>query len=116
MTDRAGRYFFDVQSGVRPDDCIVRVVKDVTGAVVSQVAQLSASITRGDQFIRGLDLPVTVSQPAPAVATASAHAAAAPSTVSAPWRLPVELIKSWKRSGSLAVDGFRVNSISASGH
>ena len=84
VTDRAGRYFFDVQSGVRPDDYKVRVVKNASGMAVSQGAQLAASITRGDQFIRGLDLPVSGSQPAPAVATASADAAAAPSTVSAP--------------------------------
>ena len=78
VTDRAGRYVFDVQSGVRPDDYRVRVVKNSRGAAVIQGSQMSASITRGDQFIRGLDLPVTAVQspPAPSNATASFPATA----------------------------------------
>jgi hypothetical protein len=66
VTDRVGRYVFDVQSGVRTDDYKVRVVKNAGGAAVLSGSQLSASITRGDQFVRGLDLPVSGSQPAPA--------------------------------------------------
>ncbi len=66
VTDRAGRYVFDVQSGVRTDDYRVRVVKNSSGTTVTQGSQLSASITRGDQFVRGLDLPVSLTQPASA--------------------------------------------------
>ena len=62
VTDRAGRYVFDVQSGVRTGDYRVRVVKNSSGATVTQGSQLTASITRGDQFVRGLDLPVSVTR------------------------------------------------------
>jgi peroxidase len=89
VTDRAGNYKFDVQSGVRTDDYRVRVVKNASGIAVPLGSQLSASITRGDQFVRGLDLPVAGSQPAPlaavpATATASAAVTPTASTTAAP--------------------------------
>ena len=72
-------YKFDVQSGVRTDDYRVRVVKNASGVAVPLGSQLSASITRGNQFVRGLDLPVAGSQPGPATtAVAAASAIAAP--------------------------------------
>ena len=58
VTDRTGRYLFDVQSGVRTDSYQVQVIKDNTGKSVSNGAKISGTITRGDQNLRGLDLPV----------------------------------------------------------
>jgi peroxidase len=86
VTDRIGNYKFDVSSGVRTDDYRVRVVKNASGVAVTSGSQLSASITRGDQFVRGLDLPVPGTQPAPAVAStiASASATAAAQTAAVP--------------------------------
>ena len=88
-TSSLGRYVFDVQSGVRTDDYRVRVVKNSSGTAVTPGSQLSASITRGDQFERGLDLPVSVTQPASsntavtAVAQATAMSSAVPLATSA---------------------------------
>ena len=79
VTDRAGNYKFDVRSGVRTDDYRVRVVKNASGVAVTGGSQLSASITRGDQFVRAMDLPVAGSPPAAAIPSATATA-----TTSAP--------------------------------
>lgn len=56
VTDRSGRYVFDVKSGVRTDTYKVRVVKDNTGKTVAG-SELTGAITRGDQNLK-LDLPV----------------------------------------------------------
>ena len=58
LTDRMGQYVFDVQSGVRTDSYKVRVVKDQTGKPVSDGSDQIATITRGDQNLRGIDIPV----------------------------------------------------------
>ena len=82
LTDRSGRYFFDVQSGVRTDLYRVQVVKDPNAKSVTGGAQLTGAITRGDQNLRGLDLGVRVvlgTTPAPlstAVATSPAASSA----------------------------------------
>lgn len=84
MTDRFGRYVFDVQSGVRTGDYRVRVVKNSSGATVTQVSQLTASITRGDQFVRGLDLAASVSPPTAASTAVTTGAQASTLSSAAP--------------------------------
>lgn len=58
VTNRQGAFTFDVQSGLRTDSYRVKIVKDNLGREVVAGAEAAATITRGDQFIRGLDLPV----------------------------------------------------------
>lgn len=101
VTDRTGRYIFDVQSGVRTDDYRVRVVKNASGAAVFQGAQLPASITRGDQFVRGLDLPVSGTQPAPAAKTAASLANATAVAAPAPLATTAGIDQVMEEIGSL---------------
>ena len=101
VTDRTGRYVFDVQSGVRTDDYKVRVVKNAGGAAVSLGSQLSASITRGDQFVRGLDLPVSGPQPAPAATTAASPAIATAVAAPAPLATTAGIDQVMEEIGSL---------------
>lgn len=57
-TGRDGMYRFNVQNGIRTDDYLVRITKDPSGRTLAQPIERRGSITRGDQWIRGLDLPI----------------------------------------------------------
>jgi peroxidase len=81
VTDRLGRYRFDVQSGVRTDNYRIRVVVDPAGRAIVGGIESTASITRGDQNLRGLDLAVTRNAPGTQTAARNASSAIMPTEV-----------------------------------
>ncbi len=57
-TNAQGRYTFDVQSGVRTDSYFVRAVAGPNGQTITGQSKL-ATITRGDQAFRDLNLAIS---------------------------------------------------------
>lgn len=78
VTDASGVYRFDVQKGLRTGQYKVRISKDPTGRALTDSASALVSITRGDQFVRNVDLPVgrpsTTNQAAPVVESSAVAA------------------------------------------
>ena len=62
VTDRLGRYRFDVQSGVRTNHYEIRITKDRQGTPLPRTAVQVVDITRGGQTVRA-DFPI--GRPAP---------------------------------------------------
>ncbi|MCA9192376.1 MAG: hypothetical protein KDB03_11460 [Planctomycetales bacterium] len=62
VTDRAGRYQFDVQTGLRTGDYVVRISLDPRGRQV-QLESHPVAVTRGDQQLRGIDIAVPRERP-----------------------------------------------------
>jgi hypothetical protein len=69
LTRADGSYSFNVQSGIRPGEMEIVVTKNRSGQALAQPIVRNFSITRGDQFVRRLDLAVTpVGPQAPVIA------------------------------------------------
>ncbi len=58
ITNRLGTYQFDVQSGVRTDHYEIRITIDPNGDPLASPVSQFVDITRGDQLVRKVDLPV----------------------------------------------------------
>jgi hypothetical protein len=89
LTRPDGRYRLDVQSGVRTDRYSIKLIKDNRGKLLDKPPQLTAAITRGDQFLQNLDFAVpppptmkspalTASQGTNAISPVTASSTAAP--------------------------------------
>jgi hypothetical protein len=80
VTNRAGDYRFDVQSGVRTGRLEVRVVKDPSGAPLATSVARQVDITRGNQSAR-VDLPIArPARPAPTPASTQTAGAVSQAT------------------------------------
>jgi hypothetical protein len=58
LTNKNGKYAFNVQSGLRTDTYTVPVVKDAFGRALSNSPSRSVRITKGDEFSLNTDLCV----------------------------------------------------------
>lgn len=66
-TNADGRYKFDVQDGVRTDNYSIQITKDPKGIALATPWVKSASVTRGEQFVKNIDFaaapPTNTSNP-----------------------------------------------------